>query len=232
VNTRLILSLSGAMILAALQPLFADDADHFREDKVSLDEARILALTGTREMKCNYEINPGNVTPFNKNAPNNLQEDFNLFAEFYRYGRCVGRYRLLVAVNGFDSHTLSLKGGLSLGWNANRHELTVVVENGESYSPWSGSVTLKDFVFVDGLFFANSLPEHRKPDNPQSPDFDLRPVAGLCGDRNLKIRYSGVADAASFLRTCEAAHATNAVIVYLYKSTCGEEPALIFNPSP
>jgi hypothetical protein len=42
----------------------------------------------------------------------------------------------------------------------------------------------------------------------------------------------GFTDVASFLKACEYAGAKGAVIIYLYKSSFGEEPALPFNPYP
>jgi len=207
----------------------ADDLDHFRKVEVAADEARILALTGVRELRCDYEIMPaGAPLPIQGKGTTNYQEDLFLFAELYQGGTFVARYRLSLAVDGFQEPKAPRKGSMAFGWNEERHELVSVIQNGQRYSPWTASVVLGDFSCVDHFFFENSHPEMRHSETG-TPDFPIYPVVGMCGDRNLKIQEFGFTDAASYLLACSRAHAKNALIIYLYKSEEGENPPLPFN---
>jgi hypothetical protein len=222
-----------SVLFGAVSPALADDVDHFRKFQVPPDEARILSLTGVHEFRCDYEVMPtATDLPFSQGPLPNYQEDLFLFAEFYdEAGRCVGRYRLAVAVNGFHDLKVPEKGIFSFGWNQEKHELISVIDNAQTYSPWSASLVLKDFSYFDHFFFENSTPEKRHGE-PGSPDPIIYPVVGVCGDRTHKMQESGFTDVNSYLKACYRAQAKGAVIIYLYKSSFGEEPALPFNPSP
>jgi len=217
-------------LVGSTSRVFPDETDHFRKFQVPPDEARILALTGVREFRCDYEINESNAKSFGINSPSNYQQDFCLFAELYSQGKCIGRYRLARATSLFKDPKLPLKGIISIGWNAKDHELISVIDNGQFYTPWSAFVILKDFQCMDDFFFENSEPEKRHSD--ESGDFELYPVVGICGERNTKISYIGVSNAAAFLKRCQEAHARFALMIYLYKASGGEDPSLSFNPSP
>jgi hypothetical protein len=219
------------LFFSASAPAFSDDVDHFRQFKIPPDEARILALTGVREFRCDYEVMPSLSAFKLLGSESNHQENHDLFAEFYEGTTCVGRYHLAVSVNAFHDLKLPLKGILSFGWNQKKHELISVIDNEQLYSPWTASLVLKDFSYCDHFFFENSTPEKRHSDSGTA-DFNIYPVVGVCGDRTFKMNESGFTDVASFLKTCEHAHAKNAVVVYLYKSSMGEEPSLHFDPSP
>jgi hypothetical protein len=228
---RLLVALAVILLFGARGSVFADDADHFRQFTVPSDEARILALTGVREFRCDYEVMPSQSAFKLLGAASNYQENHNLFAEFYEGTTCVGRYRLAVSVDPFHDLKLPLKGVLSFGWNQGKHELVSVIDNAQRYSPWSASLVLKDFSYLDNYFFENSTPEKRHSDSGTA-DFNIYPVVGICGERTFKMNESGFTNVASFLKTCEHAHAKNAVVVFLYKSSMGEEPSLHFDPSP
>jgi hypothetical protein len=169
-KSPLLLAVFAAFILfGATRFATADDADHFRQFKVPSDEARILALTGVREFRCDYESLPSSLIPRNKEESEfNYQQDVLLFAELYEGTTCVGRYRLAVSVNAFHDLKLPLKGILSFGWNQEKHELISVIDNEQFYSPWTASVFLKDFSYCDHFFFENSTPEKRHS-NPAQP---------------------------------------------------------------
>jgi len=223
------------LFFGAVSHVLADDVGHFRKFAVPPDEARILALAGVREFRCDYEVMPsGSATDLfvSQGSPPNYQEDLFLFAEFYdEAARCVGRYRLARAVNGFHDLKLPEKGIFSFGWNEEKHELISVIDNHQMYSPWTASLVLKDFSYDDHFFFEDSTPEKRHAE-PGSPDPLIYPVVGICGDRTLKMRENGFTDVTSYLKSCFDAHAKGAVMIYLYHSTFGEEPALPFNPTP
>jgi hypothetical protein len=211
---------------------FADDVDHFRQFEVPRDEARILALTGVREFRCDYESTPCPSPLKNRDGSEvTYQENFNLFAELYEGTTCVGRYRLAVAVNAFNDLKAPLKGIFSFGWNQEKHQLISVIDNQQFYSPWTASLVLKDFSSVDHFFFENSTPEKRHSITGTA-DFNIYPVVGICGERRLKMNEIGFKDAISFLQVCGGARAKNALVIYLYKSSFGEEAPLQFNPSP
>src|SRR5271155_3676335 len=89
---------AAVMLLSIRSAALADDVDHFRKFTVPLDEARILALTGVRELRCDYEITPTDSAIVNQGNPVAYQQDFQLFAELYEGTTCVGRYRLSTSV--------------------------------------------------------------------------------------------------------------------------------------
>ena len=220
--------IAAAMLFGANRPAFADDMDHFQELKVSPDEARILALADVRDFSCNYEVRPSPATPRNALGSGfNYQQELQLFAELYEGTTCVGRYRLGFSINALNDLSLPLKGILSFGWNSNAHELVSVIDNEQFYSPWSASVVLKDFSYSDHCFFETSAPEKRVGLVYGSGNFDIYPVAGICGKRKLKINDAGFANAASFLKACKNAGAKNAIVVYLYKGS--DSPPLKFH---
>ena len=193
------------------------------------DEARILALTGVREFRCDYEVMPSpSITQNIQGSQFNYQEDLQLFAELYEGTTCVGRYRLAVSVNAFNDLTLPLKGIFSFGWNNEKHELVSVIDNKQFYSPWTASLILKDFSYVDHFFFENSAPEKRQSEY-EANDFNIYPVVGICGDRNLKISYWGITDVPSFLKVCKQSHAQKAIVIYLYKGLGGGDVPLKFD---
>jgi len=229
---HLLTALTAFLLFGASVPAVADDADHFRKFQVPGDEARILALTGVHEFRCDYEVMPtATDLPFSQGPQPNYQEDHFLFAELYEGANCVGRYRLAVAVNGFHDLKLPEKGIFSFGWNQEKHELISVIDNHQLYSPWTASLILKNFSYFDHFFFENSTPEKRHA-QPGSPDPTIYPVVGICGDRSFKMPGSGFTDVSSYLKACQNAHSKGAVIIYLYKSSFGEEPALPFNSAP
>lgn len=213
-----------------------DDANHFRGFHPPADEARILALSGVREYCCRYEIAPATIR-FLRSLPlpagkSSYQADFNLFAEVYSGTTCTARYRLAVAVNAFTDPVKPQTGVLSIGWNGEQHELTSVVDNGQFYSPWRGAVHLPEFSAVDAHFFADAKPEKRH--SAAGGDYVLYPVLGICGDRSYKIpgNYEGIDDAQKLLGLYQFVKAKAAVIIYLYSTSLGDEPALKFDPSP
>ena len=211
---------------------FADDEDHFRKFKVPSDEARILALTGVREFRCDYEVMPSPSLQQNiQGSQFNYQQDLQLFAELYQGTTCVGRYRLAFSVNAFHDLNTPLKGILSFGWNHEKHELISVIDNEQLYTPWTATLVLMDFSYVDYFFFENSTPEKRSS-RYDSGEFEVYPVVGICGDRNFKINYSAETDAASFLKDCEHSRAKNAIVIYLYKSSGGGPPLKFDESSP
>jgi hypothetical protein len=220
--------LAGAAMLLGSFAACADDTDHFRKFKVPADEARILALTGVREFRCDYEIDP--YKPMNFNGI--YQEDFELFAEVYAHEKCVGRYRLASAVNGLADPHAPLKGIFSFGWNEEKHQLVSVIDNAQFYSPWSKSMTIPSFSYCDYFFFENSKPEKRTSGYPSADNFSAYPVAGICGMRNSQMSTLGVEDVAGYLKVCELARADNVIIVYLYKGIGGGSAPLKFSPAP
>ena len=194
---------------------WSQETSHFRRAEIPSNESRLSELGRVREFRCNYELA-------------RFTQGTLLIAEVYRDGKCIDRFRLSRAK--YDESKKEHVGVISIGWQRDAHDLVSVHDNGDSYSPWTASVHLPDFNPVDAYYFSDSLPEKRKPDKEGSGyfDFELYPVIGLCGQRNLKIRYPEIADTQSFLKSCELAGAKDAVIVYLYFSPLDEEPALKF----
>ncbi|MEO8205283.1 MAG: hypothetical protein ABI615_03825 [Chthoniobacterales bacterium] len=193
----------------------SEDVCHFQRVDIPRDESRLSALAGLREWRCDYE--------FSRFSPYAL-----LIAEVYKDGACVGKYRLSYAV--YDNTKKTKNGIISIGWQKNTDTLVSVNDNGEFYSPWAESIHLFDFQPVDAFFFSNSAPEKRKPEkkNAAYRDFELYPVVGICGARNLKIAYGDITTAKQFLSACWSAKAKNAVIIYLYM-TDGGDPAMNFS---
>jgi len=209
--------------------VLADDVAHFRKFKVPADEARILALTGGHEFRCDYEVTPSDTAMTNQGNPIRYQQDFELFAELYEGMDCVGRYRLANSVNAFNDLNLPLRGILAFGWNDEKHELISVIDNEQFYSPWTASLVLGNFSYVDHFFFENSMPETRHS-NYGTSDFKIYPVVGICGDRTHKMNEMGFTDASSFLKVCKFAGAKNALVIYLYKSNGGDVPLKFDEP--
>ncbi len=194
--------------------LRAADEAHFVRTTVPRDEARILALAGVREFRCDYQLG-------------HFSGQTLLIAELYEDGKCAHRYRMSPAV--YDNKKKTDKGIISIGWNTNLNALVTVNDNDEFYSPWTVSVVIPGFRPLDGHFFENSKAETRSPDDPQSVPYSLYPVLGLCGDRTLKISYDWDADVPKYLGACKAAGARQVIIVYLYQSAFGEEPSMRFD---
>jgi len=211
----------------------ADDLNHFRGFPPPPDEARILALTGVQEYCCHYEITFSASQAFHllPGSQVHYQGDVMLFAEVYSGTTCIARYRLADSVNAFDDLGKPLTGTISLGWNEERHELISVIDNRQLYSPWHASVHLPDFDPVDAHFFEDSAGEKRH--SAQSGDFVIYPVAGLCGDRRLKIPggYEKILTAQQLLGLYQFVRAKNAVILYAFP-TEGGDPPLHFDRIP
>jgi hypothetical protein len=103
-----------------------------------------------------------------------------------------------------------------------------VNDTGDLYSPWTAKTDLPEFSPQDAHWFADSAPEIRKPARDSSVSFELYPVMGICGERTLQMRDSGVKTSEDFVNACTAAGAKSAVMIYLYKSTHDEEPSIKF----
>jgi hypothetical protein len=228
---RKCLCATALILLFGIPPLIlGDEADHFRKFTTPPDEARILALTGVREFRCDYEVAAASKAFLvNPGPPLNYQENLLLFAEYFERGTCVARYRLSVAVDGFHDLKIPEKGIMSFGWNEDKHQLISVIDNQQRYSPWIGSLVRKDFSYFDSSFFENGAPETRNSDTGTS-NFVVYPVVGVCGYRQHKLQESGYADSAAYLKACNLAQSKGAIIIYLYKSALGEEPPLKFDP--
>ena len=196
-------------------PAWSQETSHFRRADIPKNESRLSELGRVRESRCNYDLA-------------RFTQGTLLIAEMYRDGKCIDRFRLSRAK--YDESKKEKSGIISIGWQRDAHYLVSVHDNGDFYSPWTAAVHLPDFSPMDAYYFADSLPEKRKPDKEGSGyfNFELYPVIGLCGQRKLKIRYPETADTKSFLKSCELAGAKEAVIVYLYFSRLDEEPALKF----
>jgi hypothetical protein len=192
---------------------WGQDVCHFRHADIPRNEARLSELARVREFRCDYEF------------PRFTQGTL-LLAERFRNGKCIERFRLSRAK--YDSSRGDNTGIISIGWQRDAHNLVSVHDNGDFYSPWTGSAHLEDFDPVDACYFADSSPEKRKPDLEGSGyfDFALYPVIGLCGQRKYKINYPDKADTQSFLQACRGA--ADAVVIYLYFSPYDEQPALKF----
>ena len=204
------------LILLIVSPLvWGQDTSHFRRADIPRSEARLLELAGVREFRCDYDLA-------------RFAQGTLLIAEVFRDGKCIDRFRLSRAK--YDESKKGKTGIISFGWERNDHDLVSVHDNGDFYSPWTATVHLPDFRPVDAYYFTDSRPEKRKPDKEGVgySDFELYPVIGLCGERTHKIRYPAIADTQTFLKSCELAGATDAVIVYLYLSPLDEEPAVKF----
>lgn len=204
-----------SVLVLVVESRGAEEA-HFRRLEIPAHESRLSELARVREFRCSGEW-PG------------FSGQTLLIAELYREGKRVKAFRLSRAV--YDESLKKRAGILSIGWHRDFHSLISVYDNGEFYSPWTESIRLPDFTPVDGIFFENSLPEDRKPEgeNPQGYySFKLYPVLGLCGQRQLKLSSSGWKDRPTFLAACKRAGAKDAVMIYLYQSDSGEEPAMRF----
>jgi hypothetical protein len=221
-GSRILPIQAALLLLFAAGSALADDSDHFRKFPVPPDEARILALAGIREARCDYEIHLDSKS-FSPTSPGHYQNDFELFAELYHGTTRIGRYRLPFAVNGFTDPSVPLKGIFSFGWSEEKHELTAVIDNGQIYSPWSASVVLQDFSYFDYHFFEDSAPEKRR-DDYGGDEMNVYPVVGICGYRDHKMNFERDQDATAFLGSCERAGAQHAIIVYLYKENNGGVP--------
>jgi len=215
-NKNTMRSIIAFLISLILSPLaWGQDPSHFRRVDIPRSESRLSELAGVREFRCDYDLA-------------RFTQGTLLIAEVFRDGKCIERFRLSRAK--YDESKKGKTGIISFGWQRNSHDLVSVHDNGDFYSPWTASVHLRDFNPVDAYYFADSLPEKRKPDKKDSGYFyfELYPVIGLCGERSLQIGYPKNGDTQSFLKACSLAGAKDAVIVYLYFSPSDEEPALKF----
>lgn len=202
--TRFILSI----IFLFVAPAWSQDVSHFRRAEIPRNESRLSELARVREFRIDYEMA-------------RYSNSSILIAEVYRDGKCIQRYRLSHAVNttAKESNT----GVISIGWQRDGHNLVCVHDNGNVYSPWTGSAHLPDFSPFDAYYFTDSLPEKRKSDK-HGVDFELSPVIGLCGERYSQINYPKNGNAQSFLEACKNAESKDAVIIYLYSTDGGDAP--------
>ena len=206
-------SIIAFLISLILSPLaWGQDTSHFRRADIPRSESRLSELAGVREFRCDYDLA-------------RFTQGTLLIAEVFRDGKCIDRFRLSRAK--YDKSKKDKTGIICFGWQRNAHNLVSVHDNGDFYSPWTASIHLPNFDPVDAYYFADSLPEKRKPEG-SGFDFELYPVIGFCGQRTHKIRSPEAADTQSFLKSCDLAGAKDAVIVYLYFSSLDEEPAVKF----
>ncbi len=200
-------------ILFHVATAWAQKTSHFRPAEIPRNESRLSELSGVREFRIDYELA--------RSTQGTL-----LFAEVFRDGKCINRFRLSRAK--YDKSKQEKTGVISLGWQRDSRNLVSVHDNGAFYSPWTASVHLPDFSPNDAYYFSDSLPEKRKPDEKDGSDIELFPVIGLCGERSVQIAYPKGGDAQAFLKACSSAGVKDAVVIYLYFSPLDEEPSLKF----
>jgi hypothetical protein len=200
------------VIIAGLQAALAGDY-HFRPATIPANEARLMELARVREFRGSYELGE-------------FRQGTLLIAELYVDGQPVKAFRLARAKYGTDRQ--SRTGTLAFGWHRDARQLVSVHDNGELYSPWTAKIDLPDFSPQDAHWFTDSAPVERKPDRDGSVPFQLYPVMGLCGERSLQVRYSGVKTSEDFAKACQAAGAKSSVVIYLYLSPYDAQPSMKF----
>ncbi|MGB8352797.1 MAG: hypothetical protein WCD79_02830 [Chthoniobacteraceae bacterium] len=200
-------------LLSIFSTAWSQDLCHFRRADIPRNESRLSELAGVQEFRCDYELS--------KYTQGTL-----LIAELYKNGKCVGRFRMSRAK--YDNSKKDTTGVISIGWQRDAHNLVSVHDNGDFYSPWTASIHLEDFTPFDAYYFADSSPEKQKHEDKGTPDFDLYPVLGICGQRTSQIAYPNVGNTKSFLEACRAARAKDAIIIYAYYSEFDEEPGMKF----
>jgi hypothetical protein len=195
-----------------------DDSAHFTKVEVPPAEMRLDNLSRLIEYRCNYE--------FAAKARGAL-----LIAE-YHSGATVTDYLLPLFIF-LDPQKGGAKqtGTLSIAWHLDFHNLILAGERMED----SGAIHLPDFNPEGGFFFQASSPETRKPTGKNAEhgmEFQLYPVMGISGDRQLQLGFDKSGGVREFLDACERAQAKGAVVIYLYFSTSDEEPCMDFKKSP
>ena len=100
---------------------------HFSEADIPRNEQLLMALARVREFRCDYDL--AHHSPFTV-----------LIAEYYEDGKRVSVHRLCMAV--YDQSLKNKKGVITIGWHRDHRKLIGVHDNGQFYSPWTGSVDL------------------------------------------------------------------------------------------